>query len=271
VAELSLAHRPELVQQFWAALQAGQFISEAAQAVGTSRRTGRRLLAAAGGVRPRRGRDLQGRYLSFAEREEIAVGVAAGESVRAIAERIGRAPSTVSREIGRNSVRGRYRAFIAQVAATRRTARPKPAKLATDLVLRARVEADLARRRSPEQISSRLRRDFPNQPQMQVSPETIYQALYVQFRGALKQELTRCLRTGRALRHPSRKTGQRKNRIPNIRVLRCNACCRRTAQAMAWLCSAFSTARRDVVVHPEQVAGIVRRLGRHQPVVVRTV
>jgi IS30 family transposase len=216
VAELSLAYRPELVQQSWAALQAGQFISEAAQAVGTSRRTGRRLLAAAGGVRPRRGRDLQGRYLSFAKREEIAVRVAAGESVRAIAGRIGRAPWTVSREIARNSLRGSYRASVAQVAATRRAARPKPAKLAANMVLRARVESDLARRRSPEQVSGRLRRDFPNQPEMQVSPETIYQSLYVQTRGALKQELTRCLRTGRALRHPSRKTGQRKNRIPNM-------------------------------------------------------
>jgi len=216
VAELSLAYRPELVQRFWAALQASQFLSEAAEAVGTSRRTGRRLLAAAGGVRPRRGRDIQGRYLSFVEREEIAVGVAAGESIRRIAERIGRAPSTVSRELSRNAVRGRYRASAAQIAATGRASRPKPAKLATNLVLRARVEADLAKRRSPEQISGRLRRDFPNQPEMQVSAETIYQSLYVQSRGALKQELTRYLRTGRALRHPFRQTGQRKNRIPNM-------------------------------------------------------
>ena len=216
MAELSLAYRPELVQRFWAALQASQFLSEAAEAVGTSRRTGRRLLAAAGGVRPRRGRDIQGRYLSFVEREEIAVGVAAGESIRRIAERIGRAPSTVSRELSRNAVRGRYRASAAQIAATGRASRPKPAKLATNLVLRARVEADLAKRRSPEQISGRLRRDFPNQPEMQVSAETIYQSLYVQSRGALKQELTRYLRTGRALRHPFRQTGQRKNRIPNM-------------------------------------------------------
>jgi IS30 family transposase len=216
VAELSLAYRPDLMQRFWAALQAGQFLSEAAEAVGTSRRTGRRLLAAAGGVRPRRGKDLQGRYLSFDEREEIALGIAAGDSVRRIAARIGRAPSTVSRELARNSTRGRYRASIAQIAATRQAARPKPAKLATNMVLRARVEADLAKRRSPEQISGRLRRDFPDQPEMQVSAETIYQSLYVQSRGALKQELTRCLRTGRALRHPSRKAGQRKNRIPNM-------------------------------------------------------
>jgi IS30 family transposase len=216
VAELALAYRPDLVQVCWDALQAGEFLTEAAARVGTSRTTVRRLLRAAGGVRPRRGRDLEGRYLSFAEREEIAVGRAAGESVRRIAARIGRSPSTVSRELSRNSVRGRYRASAAQIAATGRASRPKPAKLATNSALRARVEADLARRRSPEQIAGRLRRDFPDQPEMQVSAETIYQSLYVQSRGALKQELTRCLRTGRALRHPSRKVGQRKNRIPNM-------------------------------------------------------
>jgi len=82
--------------------------------------------------------------------------------------------------------------------------------------LRVRVEQDLAQRRSPEQIAGRLRREFPDDPEMRVSAETIYQSLYVQSRGALKQELTRCLRTGRALRHPSRKPGQRKNRIPNM-------------------------------------------------------
>ncbi|QIG41141.1 IS30 family transposase [Microbacterium sp. 4R-513] len=174
------------------------------------------MLVATGGVRPRRGRNLQGRYLSFLEREEIACGVAAGESVRSIARRIGRAPSTVSRELTRNTGRGRYRASWAQMSAFARASRPKPAKLATNLRLRARVEADLARRRSPEQICGRLRREFPDDPEMQVSTETIYQSLYVQSRGALKQELTRYLRTGRGLRHPSRKVGQRKNRIPNM-------------------------------------------------------
>lgn len=162
------------------------------------------------------GRDLQGRYLSFAEREEIAVGVAAGESVRSIAGRIGRSPSTVSRELARNSARGRYRASTARIAASGRASRPKRAKLASNPRLRARVERDLARRRSPEQIAGRLRRDFPNQPEMHVSPETIYQSLYVQSRGALKHELTRSLRTGRAIRRPCRKAGQRKNRIPNM-------------------------------------------------------
>jgi len=216
VAELALRFRLDAVQQAWAGFQAGLFASEVGEQIGVNRTTAKRMLVAAGGVRPRRGRNLQGRYLSFVEREEIAVGVASGESVRSIARRIGRAPSTVSRELTRNAVRGRYRASTAQMTAMGRAERPKPAKLATNLRLRARVERDLAKRRSPEQIAGRLRREFPEDPEMQVSAETIYQSLYVQSRGALKQELTRYLRTGRGLRHPSRKVGQRKNRIPNM-------------------------------------------------------
>jgi len=216
VAELALRFRLDLVQQAWECFQAGQFASEAGERIGVYRTTAKRMLVAAGGVRPRRGRDLEGRYLSFAEREEISLGIASGQSIRAIARRIGRAPSTISRELARNSVRGRYRASSAQIAAHHRASRPKPAKLATNMRLRVRVEQDLAQRRSPEQIAGRLRREFPDDPEMRVSAETIYQSLYVQSRGALKQELTRCLRTGRALRHPSRKPGQRKNRIPNM-------------------------------------------------------
>jgi IS30 family transposase len=97
-----------------------------------------------------------------------------------------------------------------------RAARPKSAKLATNLVLRAKVEKDLERKCSPEQVTGRLRVEFPDDPEMQVSPETIYQSLYVQSRGALRRDLAVCLRTGRALRRPSRKVGQRKNRIPNM-------------------------------------------------------
>jgi IS30 family transposase len=84
------------------------------------------------------------------------------------------------------------------------------------LELRGMVEADLAKKYSPEQIAGRLKVDFPDQPEMQVSTETIYQSLYVQSRGALKRDLTRCLRTGRAVRKPCRKPRQRKNRIPNM-------------------------------------------------------
>ncbi len=207
---------PEIVQPFWAAMQRGEFITDAAEQAGTYRKKGARWIVAAGGVRPRRGRDLKGRCLSFAEREEIALGHAAGESVRVIAERIGRSRSTISRELRRNADGRRYRATTAHALAWQRAARPKPAKLASNTVLRAKVENDLTKRYSPEQIAGRLRVSFPDQPEMWVSTETIYQSLYVQSRGALRRELTMCLRTGRAMRRPSRKVGQRKNRIPNM-------------------------------------------------------
>ena len=135
-----------------------------------------RWVIASGGVRPRRGRNLQGRYLCFAEREEIALARAAGESMRSIAARLGRAPSTISRELGRNAeAPGRYRATSAHAAAWERAARPKPAKLATNLALRGKVEQYLQKRYSPEQISGRLRVEFPDDPEMWVSTETIYQ------------------------------------------------------------------------------------------------
>jgi len=93
----------ENVQVFWAALQRGEFITDAAEAAGTYRKQGSRWVIANGGVRPRRGRNLQGRYLSFAEREEAALGRAGGETMRSIAARLGRSPSTVSRQLGRNA------------------------------------------------------------------------------------------------------------------------------------------------------------------------
>jgi IS30 family transposase len=208
---------PEVYQVFWAGMAAGEFINDAAIAAGSYRKQGSRWLAAAGGVRPRRGRNLRGRCLTLAQREEIALGRARGDSIRIIAAIIGRSPSTVSRELRRNADRlGRYRATSAHALAYHRASRPKPAKLLTNLRLRGMVEADLAKKYSPEQIAGRLQVEFPDQPEMQVSTETIYQSLYVQSRGALKQELTRCLRTGRAVRRPSRKVGQRKNRIPNM-------------------------------------------------------
>ncbi len=134
---------PDLYQPFWAAWQAGEFLTDAAAVAGTHRHRGLAWLRAAGGVRPRRGRDLQGRYLSFAEREEIALARAAGESMRAIAARLGRSPSTISRELARNSDRsGRYRASTAHVAAYQRASRPKPAKLVTNHALRERVHGE---------------------------------------------------------------------------------------------------------------------------------
>jgi transposase, IS30 family len=206
------AQVPEVVRPFWAALQRGELIADAAVQVGT------RWVAACGGVRPRRGRHLKGRCLSFAEREEIALGRAGGETIRGIARRLGRSPSTISRELRRNADRrdGGYRATTAHALAYERASRPKPAKLATNLALREIVQHDLIRRFSPEQIAGRLRRQFPDQPEMWVSAETIYQSLYVQSRGALRRELTRCLRIGRALRKPGRQPGQRKNRIPDM-------------------------------------------------------
>jgi len=134
--------------------------------------------------------------------------------MRSIAGRLGRSPSTISRELARNDdLRGGYRASSAHALAYERASRPKPAKLATNLVLRAKVEQDLQRKYSPEQITGRLLVEFPDDPEMRVSPETIYQSLYVQSRGALRRELAVCLRTGRALRQPNRQGGQRKNRV----------------------------------------------------------
>jgi IS30 family transposase len=200
----------EVVQPFWDALQRGEFITGAAESVGSYRVQGRRWIVAAGGVRPRRGRDLRGRYLSFAEREEIALATAAGESVRCIARRLGRSPSTISRELRRNAEHdGGYRATTAHARAWSRASRPKPARLAVNQRLRAVVQRDLERRYSPEQIAGRLRVRFPDDPEMWVSSETIYQSLYVTSRGALRRELTKCLRTGRALRKPGPRAAAR--------------------------------------------------------------
>ena len=209
--------RPEVVQPFWAALQAGEFITAAAQSVGTYREMGGRWIAAECGIRPRRGRDLKGRCLTFAEREEIALARASGDGIRLIARRLGRSPSTVSRELRRNSDgRGCYRATTAHALAWQRASRPKPAKLHINQRLRELVGRDLQRRYSPEQIAGRLRVKFPANPEMWVSTETIYQSLYVTSRGALRRELTRYLRTGRKLRHPGRQAGQRRNQIPDM-------------------------------------------------------
>ena len=207
----------EVFQTFWGAMARGEFITGAAAEAGTYRQKGRRWLRESGGVRPRRGRDLKGRCLTFAEREEIAIAHARGHGIRQIAHSLGRSPSTISRELARNVESTKsYRATTAHALAYERASRPKAAKLATNLVLRAKVEKDLEKKYSPEQITGRLRVEFPDDPEMRVSPETIYQSLYVQSRGALRRDLAVCLRTGRALRRPSRKVGQRKNRIPNM-------------------------------------------------------
>lgn len=157
--------------------------------------------------------------LTFAEREEIAVRLHAGDGVRAIARAVRRAPSTISRELAgyrRLYPGGTYRASTAHPGAQARAARPKPAMLATNLRLRAEVERRLGEGHSPEQISGRLVQDFADEPEMRVSHETIYQSLYVQSRGALARELTQRLRTGRAVRKPRRSSTERRGRIPGM-------------------------------------------------------
>ena len=152
--------------------------------------------------RPRQERERSPLRLSLLEREEISRGLAAGESLRVIAGRLGRAPSTVSREVTANGGVRRYRACTADRAAVRRSRRPKASKLARCEQLRLVVEEKLEECWSPEQISGWLGRHFPNDPEMQVSHETIYMSLFVQTRGALRKELTRYLRTKRSTRRP---------------------------------------------------------------------
>jgi hypothetical protein len=131
VVRFSYRMVPEVYQVFWAGMAAGEFINDAAIAAGSYRKQGSRWLAAVGGVRPRRGRNLKGRCLTLAQREEIALGRARGDSIRAIAAIIGRSASTVSRELRRNADGlGRYRATTAHALAYRRASRPKPGKLA---------------------------------------------------------------------------------------------------------------------------------------------
>jgi transposase, IS30 family len=179
--------------------------------------------------------------LSIVEREEIMVGTRGGESIRSIARRLGRAPSTIMREIYANGrcrdapgryralhrfganrggwdARSLYRASMAQVRSEAWARRPKTGKLASSAQLRHEVEGLLAMKYSPQQIAGMLAMSYPDRPQMQVSHETIYRALYVQGRGELRRELHRCLRTGRALRKPRARTqqGSRQGRISNM-------------------------------------------------------
>jgi transposase, IS30 family len=208
----------ELRRRFWRLIAAGVSTEAAAEAVGVTRETGSRWFIEAGGMPPMSLAEPRGRYLSFAEREEIALDRAAGLGVRAIARRLGRSPSTISREIARGCLsrrpRGRYRASVAQARADARARRPKPAKLTVHPRLRDWVADKLERLQwSPEQITRRLRAEFPDDESMRISPEAIYQSLYVQGRGALRRELAVCLRTGRALRKPRRRTDGRRERI----------------------------------------------------------
>jgi IS30 family transposase len=160
-----------------------------------------RVLTRSGGLTPR-GSVRSARRLSAADREEISRGLLVGQSLRHIATGLGRSPSTVSREVAGNGGRRRYRAHLAEARATHRARRPRSAKLARNRPLRQIVERLLEARWSPQQIAWQLRQDHPHEPEMWVSHETIYQSLFVQGRGALRAELHRCLRTGRARRRP---------------------------------------------------------------------
>jgi IS30 family transposase len=225
-------------QRFWAAIAAGLSSEDAGVDAGVSPVVGTRWFRESGGMRSISKTSLSGRYLSLPEREEIALLNARNFAVREIARRVQRSPSTISRELRRNAATRsgdyRYRATTAQWHAERRARRPKAAKLALHEPLRRYVQERLAgmitapdgqpvagpsvrwigrrhgRRQhrrwakawSPEQISKRLLLEFPDDESMRVSHEAIYQALYIQSRGALRRELTACLRTGRALRVP---------------------------------------------------------------------
>jgi|SRR5438094_728054 len=225
----------EVLRQFWLAIRDGSLREQAAERLGYNRVTGQKWFRQAGGVVPAYvTAKRSGRFLSFEEREEIFAGVERGDSIRLIARSLGRAPSTVQRELRRNMWHQLYRArhhrphgfpvrtpwsyrpSRAQRRAELNARRPKPAKLATNLELRKLVQTKLTSRLGPEQIAAQLRRKFPEQPEMWVSHETIYQSIYVQGRGALRRELAVCLRTGRALRRPHRKSDERRGRIPGM-------------------------------------------------------
>jgi len=219
-------------RRFWRQIAVGVSVEAAAGAAGVSLTAAKKWYRQAGGMSPISLAEPSGRYLSLAEREEIAVGIAAGHTDAQIARRLDRHRSTVGRERRRNAQRrheqtagrraGCYRAVLAQAKAEARARRPKPAKLGGHTPgsarLREWVQAGLNQRWSPEQISRRARTEFADEPEMWVSHETIYQSIYVQGRGALRRELAACLRTGRAIRRPRRRAAARRSRarIPDM-------------------------------------------------------
>ncbi len=187
--------------EVWDRWQAGDAYRLIGRDLGRSAASIRAFVESWGGVRPEpRRRSL--RHLSFDEREEISRGVAAGNSLRMVAARLGRAPSTISRELTRNGGRVGYRAHHADRTAWRRARRPKPSKLAENPELRGVVEEKLGEWWSPQQVVLWLKRTYGDNPEMYVSHETIYLSLFVQGKGGLRRELTDCLRTGRAYRRP---------------------------------------------------------------------
>jgi transposase, IS30 family len=192
----------------WRLADIAREIGCTAPMVGVMVRQGRCTTGVPDGWEPRPG------CLSIGEREEILVGVRAGESLTAIAQRLGRSPSTVSREVATNGGRDRYSAWHAHQHARQEARRPKPCKLRAG-PLRDEVNRGLEQLWSPLAIAQRLALDFPDDPEMRVSHETIYQSLFVQGRGELRRELARCLRTGRTVRRQrGRREGQ--GRLPGM-------------------------------------------------------
>ena len=191
-----------LEDEIWKRLQSGYAAKPTARALGISTSGVHGYLVRCGGIRPPVRRRSPGR-LSLAEREEISRGLAAGLSLRAIAGGLGRATSTVSREVAGHGGRRGYRAAKADQLAWARARRRKVCKLATRPVLRDIVAEKLSAQWSPEQIAGWLKATYPNDAEMQVSHETIYRTLFIQSRGALRKELTAHLRTGRVIRRPA--------------------------------------------------------------------
>ena len=200
----------------WDRRSQGVGMRTVARELGRAHASVRTMIESHGGVRPvPRCRNVL--HLSLEEREEISRGMASGESLRSVAQRLGRSASTVSREVARNGGRSGYRALRADRAAYRRARRPKVCKLAANPGLALAVEEKLVQWWSPQQISGWLKETYPSSPEMWVSHETIYLTLFVQGRGALKHELTQCLRTHRAIRRTAKKlapTGKGQIRNP---------------------------------------------------------
>ena len=201
-----LVARPLTAQdrdEIWDLVMAGGTHGRVGLQVGRNTSVVREVIASTGGVRPptrRRAPD----HLTVAEREDIACGVAAQLSVRAIARGLGRPASTVSRELARNGGRRSYRPSVADQAAWQRASRPKACKLALNPALREHVVIGLGLQWSPEQIAGWLTVEFPNDPELRVSHETIYLSLFVQAKGLLGKELTKELRSGRCVRRAGR-------------------------------------------------------------------
>lgn len=208
-------------RRFWCAIRRGLVAEEAALVVGVSAATGRNWFNDAGGMPPMQLAVPSGRFLSFADRQLIEMGLSTGYEPRQIAAQLGRHPTTIARELERNTSPHwpyRYNARTAQAWTDQRALRPKVSKLASCGRLRSYVEEKLSgeERWSPRQISRRICLDYPDDEQMRISHEAIYQSLFVQGRGELRRELHRCLRTGRAIRKPRRAGGERRGHLKDM-------------------------------------------------------